>query len=167
MCSSNIQICIKETEIGSGVFACDAIEVDQYVGEVPGDVSAELDTDNCYHIELTSQLALDPHPPFRFLNHSCDPNCELAVVYVDEDNPDELPRVYVVALRSIEADEQLTIDYGWPAEAAIACKCGSTDCRGWVVAKNELYMVGQELDVILALKYPPVAGDDDCEMDGK
>ena len=63
--------------------------------------------------------------------------------------------MYVVSLRDIEVQEQLTIDYGWPAEAAIECKCGSEQCRGWVVAESELYLIGQEIDQILALKYPP------------
>jgi hypothetical protein len=50
-----------------------------------------------------------------------------------------MPRVAVETLRSIVAGEELTIDYGWPAEQAIPCGCGAEDCRGWVVAEEELH----------------------------
>lgn len=47
----------------------------------------------------------EPFPPFRYTNHSDDPNCEVAY---DEDDG----TVYIEALRDIEPDEELTIDYG-------------------------------------------------------
>ena len=83
---------------------------------------------------------MDPEPPFRYLNHSCEPNC--ALYYWEK--KDE-PCLYVETLRRVEADEELTIDYAWAAESAIPCLCGSANCRGWVVAKEELDQVEAEL----------------------
>jgi SET domain-containing protein len=64
----------------------------------------------------------------RWINHSCDPNCEA----VDEDG-----RIFIEAIRTIAAGEELGYDYGitlderhtpqekrrWP------CFCGATKCR--------------------------------------
>jgi hypothetical protein len=46
-------------------------------------------------------------------------------------------------LRTIEPGEELTIDYAWPAEAAIPCACGAAGCRCWIVAAEELRVVMQ------------------------
>ena len=65
----------------------------------------------------------------RFVNHACAPNCESVI----EDR-----RVFIDALRTIQAGEELTYDYQIqrerddPAEidAIFACCCGSPGCRG-------------------------------------
>jgi SET domain-containing protein len=50
--------------------------------------------------------------------------------------------IQLVALRDIRPDEQLTIDYAWPADSAIPCGCDSPNCRGWVVDADERHLVG-------------------------
>ena len=65
----------------------------------------------------------------RFINHSCDPNCETVI----EDR-----RVFIEALRTIQPGEELGYEYGltWestddPKELAnYACRCGAAACRG-------------------------------------
>jgi SET domain-containing protein len=65
----------------------------------------------------------------RFINHSCDPNCETVI----EDR-----RVFIEALRTIQPGEELGYEYGltWestddPKELAnYACRCGAAGCRG-------------------------------------
>jgi SET domain-containing protein len=67
----------------------------------------------------------------RFINHGCDPNCE---IYLFGD------RLYVYAMRDIEPNEELTFDYALntPPGVAVkkgrakdfACHCGSAGCRG-------------------------------------
>jgi hypothetical protein len=65
----------------------------------------------------------------RFFNHSCDPNCESTV---------EKKRVYIEAIRDIEAGTELTYDYqiyreeGDPdnIDEVFACRCGFPNCRG-------------------------------------
>jgi SET domain-containing protein len=69
----------------------------------------------------------------RFVNHSCDPNCETIV----EDR-----RVFVEAIRDIRAGEELGYDYQltWestddPEDLALyACWCGAKNCRGTMLA---------------------------------
>jgi SET domain-containing protein len=65
----------------------------------------------------------------RFVNHACQPNCESVI---------ENSRVFIEALRTIEAGEELTYDYQIQREAddppdidaIFACRCGSSRCRG-------------------------------------
>jgi SET domain-containing protein len=69
----------------------------------------------------------------RYFNHSCEPNCEAVT---------EQRRVYLEALRTIAAGEELTYDYqlergGWPPaewERRYACRCGAATCRGTMLA---------------------------------
>ncbi len=44
----------------------------------------------------------------------------------------------------VHAGEELTIDYGWPAEVAIPCLCGSRHCRGWIVDPDEVELLSGE-----------------------
>jgi len=69
----------------------------------------------------------------RWINHACDPNCEA----------DEVDgRVFITALRNIDAGEELFYDYGLVIEERytpklkkeFACHCGSPLCRGTMLA---------------------------------
>ncbi|HET9106694.1 MAG TPA: SET domain-containing protein-lysine N-methyltransferase, partial [Steroidobacteraceae bacterium] len=65
----------------------------------------------------------------RFLNHSCNPNCESVI---------ESRRVFIEALRTIEPGEEMTYDYQIQREEddppgideVFACRCGFAQCRG-------------------------------------
>lgn len=61
--------------------------------------------------------------PERHLNHSCDPNAFLRTV------GDE---VRVIARRTIDVDEEVTIDYliNTHGGSSWTCRCGSDRCRG-------------------------------------
>jgi uncharacterized protein len=77
----------------------------------------------------------------RWINHSCDPNCE-AMVYVNIDGIEARDRVFIQSLRPIRAGEELSFDYaielsGDINEAALQawrCRCGAANCRGTMVA---------------------------------
>ncbi len=57
----------------------------------------------------------------RYTNHCCEPNCA------------GLDGEFDLAIRDIEAGDQITNDYGWLAmEVSFACRCGARDCRGWI-----------------------------------
>jgi uncharacterized protein len=70
----------------------------------------------------------------RWINHSCEPNCE-----ADETAEG---RVFIRALRNIPAGEELFYDYGLVIDepytrklkAEYACRCGSSECRGTMLA---------------------------------
>jgi hypothetical protein len=73
----------------------------------------------------------------RFINHSCEPNCE---AYVFDD------RIYIYAMREIVRGEELTFDYKLgPAVSGtrkrgnsqqFVCNCGAPNCRGTLIAKR-------------------------------
>lgn len=73
----------------------------------------------------------------RYINHSCDPNCE-AVIWVDIDGDARRDRVYIETLRPIRQGEELSFDYalGLSHEISAAdrerwrCRCGAVQCRG-------------------------------------
>src|SRR5205807_712912 len=63
-----------------------------------------------------------------YLNHSCDPNCEV----------DEIKgRVWIFALRDISAGEELLWDYNlYDDEDPAPCHCGATNCRGTMYSRE-------------------------------
>jgi SET domain-containing protein len=71
----------------------------------------------------------------RFINHSCNPNCETVI---------ENSRVFIDAIRNIKPGEELGYDYQltWestddPAELALySCRCGAKKCRGTMLDKE-------------------------------
>lgn len=130
---------VAETRNGRGVIANAQFQPTETVGQIHGEVIDDPDYGSDYAIDLGPGLSLEPGPPFRFLNHSCDPNCSL-VIHEEEDDDEVIVsrRAMLEALRPIESGEELTIDYGWDAESAIPCGCESPKCREWVVAEEEL-----------------------------
>ncbi|WP_206207999.1 SET domain-containing protein [Ahniella affigens] len=79
----------------------------------------------------------------RFINHSCEPNCE-AVIWVDINGDSRKDKVWIETLREIETGEELTIDYALElASAAVhpdlkawQCRCGQPNCRGSMLASG-------------------------------
>ncbi len=63
-----------------------------------------------------------------YLNHSCDPNCEV----------DEIKgRVWLFALRDIAPGEELVWDYNlYDDEDPAPCHCGSRKCRGTMYSRE-------------------------------
>lgn len=128
---------VRTTHLGKGVFARKRFRKSQIVGEAIGKIIINAEYDSRYCVELSDTHVLEPGAPFRYLNHSCEPNCELFSWEPDEWG-DESHRVFVQALRTIQPGEELTIDYAWQAEAAIPCLCSAANCRGWIVDVSEL-----------------------------
>lgn len=73
----------------------------------------------------------------RFMNHSCEPNCEAELV---ERNGET--RIYIQALRNIAEGEELVYNYGLTLDERytptlkkqFACHCGSPKCRGTMLS---------------------------------
>jgi hypothetical protein len=65
-----------------------------------------------------------------YLNHSCDPNCEV----------DEIKnRVWILAIRNIGAGEELLWDYNlYDDDDPAPCHCGSPKCRGTMYSREWL-----------------------------
>jgi hypothetical protein len=76
-------------------------------------------------------MVIDGFGQAMFINHSCDPNCES----IEEDD-----RIYVVAIRDIAADEELTYEYNLydSEDEEMPCFCGAKKCRGTMFSDKEL-----------------------------
>lgn len=74
------------------------------------------------------KTVIDGEGMAAYLNHSCDPNCE-----VDEIKD----RVWIFALRDIAAGEELLWDYNlYDDEDPAPCHCGSPKCRGTMYSEE-------------------------------
>jgi uncharacterized protein len=132
---------------GKGVFAlrnlAEGEDVIEYVGEViswqealdrhPHDPSQPNHT---FYFSLDAGRVIDANVggnAARWINHSCDPNCEAS---------EDEGRVFIRALRRIRAGEELSYDYGLVIDepytpklkADYPCWCGSKNCRGTLLA---------------------------------
>jgi uncharacterized protein len=121
---------------GLGVFSLRRFAADEWLGPIEGRVVDDAHYESDYCMELGEQSALEPDPPFRYVNHSCHPNCELIQRNRTEDA--DHPRLWLQAKTTLAPGEELTIDYAWPAEVATRCHCGCPDCRRWIVARDQL-----------------------------
>ena len=129
---------LRDTRVGLGVFTRQRFRRYQIVGDICGAAFFDETYDSPFCMELGPDRVLEPQGVFRYLNHSCDPNCEI-FYYEPLPGDDEPPdRLWLKALRPIQVGEELTIDYAWPAARAIPCLCGAANCRGWIVAAEEL-----------------------------
>ena len=75
-------------------------------------------------------LAEDVEAMTVFINHSCEPNCE---AWIEE------KKIFLYALRDIEAGEELTFDYGFDIEnyEDHPCLCGADGCVGYIVSRDQ------------------------------
>ncbi len=135
---------IRDSRIhGRGVYATAAIPSGKRIIEYRGERISHAEANRRYDIAIshtghTFLFVASPRTVIdggvngndaRFINHSCDPNCETIV---------ERSRVFVHAARDISPGEELWYDYRltWestdtPAELALyACRCGARACRG-------------------------------------
>jgi uncharacterized protein len=135
---------LRDTHVGLGVFTRQRFRRFEIIGDVCGTILCDSTYDSPYCMELGPGRALEPQGVFRFLNHSCEPNCE--IFYYQPEGPDDDPpdRLWLKALRPIAVGEELTIDYAWPAERAIPCLCGAATCRGWIVAIEQITLIKDE-----------------------
>jgi SET domain-containing protein len=93
--------------------------------------AAERDPSRPYVDTITvdedRHLVFSPGTTAHFANHSCDPNLWIA------------GRYEIVVRRHVRAGDELTIDYGTISGVpgfSMACRCGSTVCRGAVTSDD-------------------------------
>jgi SET domain-containing protein len=81
----------------------------------------------------------------RYINHSCDPDCESEVVR---------GRVYILALREIAAGDELHYDYAYQRdgteseaeEGQYRCRCGTHRCRGSIMEPRDDFLRRQRAE---------------------
>ncbi len=77
---------ICTTHLGSGVTSLVAREADEIIGEIKGRIYTDEEYESDYCMDLGDEAKLEPEAPFRFLNHSCEPNCAPGIL---EETPQE------------------------------------------------------------------------------
>ena len=135
---------------GKGVFALQDIAegetLIEYVGEVISWDEAQdrhphdpNDPNHTFYFHVNEDRVIDAlhgGNSSRWINHSCDPNCE-----ADEDKD----RIFIKAIRHIAAGEELNYDYGLIIDepytkkllAEYPCWCGAKNCRGTLLSPKE------------------------------
>ncbi len=114
---------------GNGVFAVAPIRkgerVIEYKGrrrtheQVDNDVGGDVDSGHTFLFTLNDDWVIDASyegNDARWINHSCDPNCE-AVIIENADGDNYKDRVFIEAVRDIAPGEELAYNYGitWPS----------------------------------------------------
>lgn len=136
---------VKNSHVhGRGVFAKKIIpkgtRIFEYAGErvLKANLAKDLAdglTSLVYVMNLNENLAIDGERcgnDARFINHSCDPNCE--VLYFNG-------TPYIYAMQEISEGDELNFDYKYGSEADMEftaeqkrewfpCNCGAANCRG-------------------------------------
>jgi SET domain-containing protein len=132
---------------GRGVIATRDIPAGEKLVEYVGEVITPSEADRRYPYEegkphhtflfsVNSRKIIDASHDgnvARWINHSCDPNCEALV---------EKGRVFIYSLRDIKKGEELVYDYWFvldephtkKVKAEYPCRCGSKKCRGTILA---------------------------------
>jgi SET domain-containing protein len=135
---------------GNGVFAVAPIKKGEEIIEYKGTLMTHDEADEMYGdggetghtflFTLNDEYILDANRKgniARWINHSCNPNCE-ALVEENEKGDPRKDRVLIEAKRNIKAGEELTYDYGIVLEVPHTarlkklwvCLCGSPKCTG-------------------------------------
>ncbi|KAF6209603.1 hypothetical protein GE061_015351 [Apolygus lucorum] len=91
--------------------------------------------ENFYFLTLDKDRMLDAGPKgnlSRFMNHSCQPNCETQKWTVEGNT-----RVGLFALQSIPAGSELVFNYNLmtTGDNKIECRCGAPNCAGFIGGK--------------------------------
>ncbi|XP_033980608.1 histone-lysine N-methyltransferase ASH1L isoform X1 [Trematomus bernacchii] len=91
-----------------------------------------------YCLNLDSGMVIDSYRmgnEARFINHSCEPNCEMQKWSVNG-----VYRIGLFALKEIPDGTELTYDYNFHSfntEEQQVCECGSESCRGIIGGKSQ------------------------------
>ena len=132
---------------GKGAFATQDIakgqRIIEYVGErvshAVADARYDDDSTDAHHtflFNVNRSVIIDAYyggNDSRFINHSCNPNCESEI---------EKGRVYIDAIRNIRKGDELAYDYAFGRDGTesledetevYGCKCGAKRCRGTIL----------------------------------
>lgn len=125
----------KSKICGKGIFAKKDIKKEEIVGVIRGFKKFKINRnikDVLSHpdwVGFKMHTWIDPVPPYKYLNHSCNPNVAI------------LGNKTLIAIKNISKDEEITIDYSI-IEADprwyMKCFCGEKKCRGIIRSIQKL-----------------------------
>ena len=121
---------VKPCNTGNGIFTTTPIPANSPIIEFKGNIVfyKDLPPDSANHLQIGPDRFLVPTGTIKgvdFINHSCDPNCNMHVVG---------NRAILYSLAVIPANVQLTFDYSTTStdtldEWKMDCRCNSPKCR--------------------------------------
>lgn len=94
---------VGKVSYGLGVFAFAFIPAGIPLGRIQGTIINDPDYSSDYCISAGKDKVLEPGPPFCYLNHSCEPNCQI-MQYVREDDKIDAETLEIGALSDVEMD---------------------------------------------------------------
>ena len=120
---------------GKGVFAAQDIpkgtRILPYLGEKisPQEATQRIAQGNTSIFFLDARYDIDgnfPKNTARYINHSCDPNGASDII---------AGQIWILALRDIQAGEELSYDYGYELHGyeKRPCTCGAKNCCGYIL----------------------------------
>ena len=136
---------------GKGVFALVPIAKGEIIIEYTGEIidwkealrrhpHDPKDPNHTFYFHINENHVIDAlygGNSSRWINHSCNPNCE----------PDEIDgRIFIKARRNIAAGDELNYDYGLVIDAPLTdalkaeypCWCGAKKCRGTLLSSSSV-----------------------------
>ncbi len=122
-----------------GAFACRdipaGIRLVEYVGPKLTKKKADEEClrQNRYVFTLNETTDIDGSVSWnhaRWINHSCEPNCECTL--------DDGDHLWIYSIKPIPRGEELTFNYGYGLENYMdyPCRCGAPACLGYMVAEE-------------------------------
>ncbi|CAG0916885.1 unnamed protein product [Notodromas monacha] len=146
--AQNLQRFMTDSK-GWGIRSTKPISAGEFIMEYLGEVVSEKEFrdrmvmryhNDVHHycLNLDRGLVIDGHRmggEARFVNHSCDPNCEMQKWLVNG-----LHRMALFAKRDIGSEEELGYDYNFSLfdhTQGQECKCGKENCRGVIGGKTQ------------------------------
>lgn len=135
---------------GNGVFADEQIRKGDRIVRYKGTLRTHKEVDRLYGEQdenghtflftLNDEYVIDANEGgnvARWINHSCDPNCE-SVIEENDKGKAHKDKVFIEAIRDIKPGEELTYNYGIVLEERYTaklkklweCRCGSKKCTG-------------------------------------
>ena len=144
---------------GSGLFAARNIKKGEQVIEYIGDKVTKREGDKradkqikkaeknkkngmVYVFELNKKYDIDggvARNYARFINHSCDPNCEVEITNNE---------IWISSIKRIKKGSELTYNYGYSFDTDYEehiCKCGSKKCVGYILSDDDWPKLKKEL----------------------
>ena len=139
---------VKKSNIDNkGLYAATNIKAGKIIIYYKGKIITKKETERnpkydnekaIYLFNLNSRYDLDgdfEYNTARLINHSCNPNCEVAGKGL---------KLWIFALRDIKKGEELSYDYGFGYDENYkdyVCKCNAKNCCGYIVREGSRWRI--------------------------